>query len=275
MVLIHELFLANLTRDEEDAGTSATETSPALNLTVNIDGEDVFDGNFEAGFKKGWAAISKASLFNPPFKPFESSALTNSSIRLGIRTDDAWAPQHVLFLGQTESLEQTGSLVLPLAVETDLQEKWLSTDSSEGNLSMPLRLVGSGSSSTTIKRVLFLPVTGGGPNQGTDADIELKITAGGVPVVSGTIPGTPQEDFERGGNWYFRDVDAPFTRGDVHSNGGIKLRIGGPKGDDSWLPDVEGRPTEIVPLVSIPNWNMGKLSTQPSEGKEVVDLPLI
>ena len=55
------------------------------------------------------------------------------------------------------------------------------------------------------------------------------------------------------------------------SNGGIKLRI---NGDDAWLPDsifvygfdtAEGRPSEIVPLVSIPDWTEGIMSTDPDE----------
>jgi hypothetical protein len=55
-------------------------------------------------------------------------------------------------------------------------------------------------------------------------------------------------------------------------------------GDDAWLPEmvfmygldtVEGRPNEIVPLVSVTNWTTGPLSTETNEGKPFVDLPVI
>ena len=94
--------------------------------------------------------------------PIESSLLTNSSVRVGIRTDDAWKPKDVLLLG-TRTERQT----LALAMETDL-DRWMSTDPDDGgenqltaNLTIPLRLVGSGSSSTVIHRVMLLVYTPG------------------------------------------------------------------------------------------------------------------
>jgi hypothetical protein len=93
---------------------------------------------------------------------------------------------------------------------------------------------------------------------------------------------TSQPDLEQGTfNWYFLDVAVPFTRSDVLLNGEIRLRI---LGTDAWLPrtlfvlgfDTEdGRPTEIVTLVSVPEWNMGWLSTDTNEGQPSYLLPVI
>jgi hypothetical protein len=294
MALIEKLWLATLTKDEDDAGTDAG----ALNLTIDINGEDVADTDFGflhgsgplsggLGPDSGWldrgqAAISGGSYGDPgePLpSPIDSNLLTNSSVRLGIRDDDAWGPQHVLVFGQTQS-EWVPSQVIALAMETDLTH-WLSTDSSEGHLTMPIRLVGSGSATTLIRKVLLLVYTRSGSNVESDSPIRLQITAGGALVADQTIINTQQDDLEQyTANWYPVDVAVPFTKGDVVSNGGIRLSI---LGDDAWLPtqvfvfglDTEnGRPTEVVTLVAIPQWDLGSLSTNPSEGKSSIDLPV-
>src|SRR5215475_13141213 len=123
---------------------------------------------------KGQAAISGGT---PPVNPgqllsdpVDTSALTNSSIRLGIRDDDAWGPQHILVFGQTQP-EFVPSRIIPLAMETDWPH-WLSTDSSEGHLTMPIRLVGLGDATTSIQRVLLLASTMGA----TDDPLQIVIT---------------------------------------------------------------------------------------------------
>jgi hypothetical protein len=291
MATIEKLWLATLTKNEDDAGTDAG----ALNLTIDIDGEDLADIDFGflngsgggLGPDSGWldqgqAAISGGAYGNPgePLpSPIDSNLLTNSSIRLGIRDDDAWGPQHVLVVGQTLP-EFVPSQIIALAMETDLTH-WLSTDSSEGHLTMPIRLVGSGSATTLVRKVLLLVYTASGGNVETDSPIQLQISAGGALVADQTIIDTPQDDLEQyTANWYFVDVAVPFTKGDVASNGGIRLGI---LGDDAWLPtqvfvfglDTEnGRPNEVVTLVAIPQWDLGWLSTDPSEGKSSIDLPV-
>src|SRR5262249_7424091 len=154
---------------------------------------------------EGQAALSEST----PINPFESNLLTNSSIRVGIRSDDAWTPQHALVLGRTIRG------VIALAMETELTRS-LSTDSTEGKLTMPLRRVGSGSSSTLIRRVMLLVYTESGKDVETDSPIQLQITAGGNLVLQQQIPDTSQDDLEQyTANWYFLDVPVPFTRGDV------------------------------------------------------------
>ena len=159
MVLIDTLYLAVLTRNIEDADSDST-----LNLTINIDGSDVVDYN--PGNPTG---VGEAHMYGPmqltgltlpliPDKvdPFESTMLTNSSVRLGIRDYDGWRPEHILVLGGDERQ------VLALAAELDIDRDFplttepdLSTYHAIGNLSMPIRRVGYGSSITLIRRVLL------------------------------------------------------------------------------------------------------------------------
>jgi hypothetical protein len=275
---VNKLWLATLTKNQDDAGNGVGE----LNLTVNVDGEDVVDENFGFMTAEGWSTsigpdsdalgAGQAGLSSED-SVLETNALTNSSIRLGIRDDDAWGPKHALLLGSTPRG------VIALAMETDL-DRWLSTDSSEGKLTMPMRLVSVGSSATLIRRVILLVYTESA-NSPTDDHIQLEITAGGSLVLQQEIPDTSQDDLEEyTANWYFLDVSVPFTRGDVLANGGIKVRI---LGKDAWIPTrlfvygldtAEGRPNEVIHLVSIPEWNLGTLSTQDNEGQPFVDLPV-
>jgi hypothetical protein len=274
------LFMAALTRNDDDAGTSSR-----LNLTVNVDGEDIVDGDMGGDvwpvnfphLGSGEAGIGGLTLSTP----FNSNDLTNSSIRLGIRGDNAWGPQHVLLFG----VNFAGGPSIALAMETDLP-LWLSTDPSDGggaHLTMPLRLVSPGGSNTLIRRVLMLVETQDlTPGAGTDSPIQLEIIAGGNPVLRGEIDDTTQTDLEGNvSNWYPFKANVPFTRGDVLSNGRITLSI---KGKDAWLPGqlflfgldtLTGRPNEVVNLVSMIGWNLGWLSEEPGEGAPSQDLPVV
>jgi hypothetical protein len=274
MAVFDTLFLAFLTKNEDDAGTSGT-----LNLTVNIDGEDVLDKDYEPDVDDGEAEFLGYGALPTPL---DTNGLTNSSIRLGIRDDDAWGPQHVLLFGQAQADFEPGR-TLALAMETDL-EHWLSTDSSEGHLTMPLRLVSPGNPTTLVRRVLLLVHTIWLHNTDTETDspIELEIRAGGNLVLKQQVPDTPQPDLEEATtNWYVLDAAVPFTRGDVQANGGIRLSI---LGDDKWKPmwlfvfgldTASGRPNEAISLVSIPVWTQGWLSTDPQEGAASIDLPIV
>jgi hypothetical protein len=155
-----------MTRNDDNAGTDSS-----LNLTINIDGLDSVDYDYYSfSMGKGEAGVNvmkPTNVMDPAtkFDPFDSSALTNSSIRLGIRGDNMWLPQHVLLLGRQQNPEGMGE-VFALAVEVDTTVR-LSTDNDTlggdgGNLSMPIRLVGYGTSTTLIRRVLWLVETANG-----------------------------------------------------------------------------------------------------------------
>ena len=160
MAAIDDVWLAALTKDEDDAGSKNR-----FNLTVNIDGADVFGHDFllgwnlpgqgGTGLRDGQAGLEEAK---PP-APFDSDKLTNSSVRLGLRGDDAWAPKHVMVIGRAQP-DFTPGRVLALAMETYI-DRWLSADNDEGRLTMPVRRVGAGTSDTVIRRVLLLIGEGG------------------------------------------------------------------------------------------------------------------
>jgi hypothetical protein len=276
MAAIDDVWLAALTKDEDDAGSG-----DRFNLTVNIDGIDVFVHDFllgwnlpnqgSTGLRDGQTGLEEGA---PP-APFESANLTNSSVRLGLRGDDAWAPRHVLVIGRAQP-DFTPGRIVALAMETDI-ERWLSADSDEGRLTMPVRRVGAGTSNTVIQRVLLLIYTDRGSDVDTDSDIRLQIAASGQLMLDQKI--THDLNQVRA-HWHFLEVEQPFTRADVASKGAIHLSI---LGTDAWLPMTvfvfgldteEGRPNEVVTLSAIPKWDLGWLSTDSSEGASSVTLPI-
>ncbi len=276
MAAIDEVWLAALTKDDDDAGSQNR-----FNLTVNIDGADVFRHDFllgwnlpgqgPAGLRDGQTGLQKAS----PAAPFESAGVTNASIRLGLRGDDAWGPKHVLVIGRGQPGFTPGRFAA-LAMETEI-ERWLSADSDEGRLTMPVRRVGSGDSNTVIRRVLLLVYTDRAKDVDTDSDIKLQIAASGQIMLDHKIA----HDLRRvRAYWHYLPVERPFTRADILTKGGIQLQI---LGTDAWLPATvfvfgldteEGRPREVVTLSAIPHWGLGWLSTDPSEGVASVSLPV-
>jgi hypothetical protein len=277
MAAIDDVWLAALTKSEDNAGSRNL-----FNLTINIDGADVFGQDFllgwnlpgqgDTGLRKRQAGLEEGK---PPPAPFDSTKLSNSSVRLGLRGDDAWGPKHVLVVGRTQP-EFTPGRILALAMETDIERR-LSADSSEGKLTIPLRRVGEGTSETIIRRVLMLIYTDRGSGVETESDIRLQIASSGQLVVDRKIT---HDINQVRAYWHFLDVERPFTRAEVISKGAIHLSI---LGTDAWLPMTvfvfgldkeEGRPNEVVTLSAIPKWELGWLSTDPSEGAASVDLPL-
>jgi hypothetical protein len=275
MAAIDDVWLAALTKDQDDAGSRNR-----FNLTVNIDGSDVFAHDFMLGWnvqgqpiglRDGHAGLEEAT---PP-APFDSDKLTHSSVRLGLRGDDAWAPKHVMVIGRGQPDFMPGRF-LALAMETDV-ERWLSADADEGRLTMPLRRVGSGNATTVIRRVLLLVYTDRADDVDTESDVKLQIFASGQLMLDQKL----SHDFRRArAYWHFLQVERPFTRADVVTKGSMHLGI---LGTDAWLPKTvfvfgldteEGRPTAVVTLAAIPAWNLGWLSTDASEGANSVPLPL-
>ena len=192
------LTLAGLTRDVEDAGSG-----DRVNVTINVNGIDVAVAEFVAEHPDAHGYLRRAEAV----VSFNSESLTNSSVRVGNRGDDAWAPQHILLFGHT-----TRESVVPIAMETDLTE-WLSSDASEGALTIPLRLVGLGGSDMLIQRLLLLVRTADKDDAETDSLVQLQVTINGQLHVSEVLTNTQQDDLERGvSNWYYLPVQTPFTR---------------------------------------------------------------
>ena len=258
------LTLAALTRDVDDAGSPNR-----LNVTINVAGTDVAVADFVANHPEAQGYLRRAEAV----VSFDPDTLADCSVRIGTRGDDAWAPQHILLFGHT-----TRESVVPIAMETDLT-RWLSTDASEGALTMPLRLVGHGGSDTVIHRLLLLVRTADEDDAGTDSLIQLQVTINGQLHVSHAITDTPQDDLEQGlSNWYELPVQTPFTRADLDLHGQMELEI---LGSDAWLPDSlyvfgldtpTGRPTKLVPLAAKRVWGGLWLSRDEDEGSKKVRL---
>ena len=270
MSTIDVLWLAHLNRNTGNAGSDST-----INLTINVDGEDIVDRDFGSNVGDGEAYLNGWDQLDPPF---DSAVLTNSSVRIGVRGDDAWGPGEVLVFGQ--SLAEPGSgVAVPLVMESGLTDL-LSTDPSEGPLTVPLRRVEPGTSSTVIRRVLLLVYTQWSTeDSGTDSAIQLEVFTGGNLILREEIDDTSQSDLEKAtANWYVMDAPVPFTRGEVQAGGRIVLSI---LGKDAWKPMVlfvfgldtaSGRPNQIVTLVSLPVWGPRWMSKDMSEGDASVDL---
>jgi hypothetical protein len=271
MSTIDVLWLAHLNRNTEDAGSDS-----AINLTINVDGEDVLDRDFDSNVGDGEANIDGGSQLETPF---DSAQLTNSSVRIGARGDDAWALGDVFLFGHSMA-EFNSGVAVPLVMETGLTD-FLSTDPSEGPLTVPLRRVDPGNSSTIIRRVLLLVSTQWvhGGDSSTDSPIQLEVFAGANLVLREEIDDTSQSDLESNtSNWYVMDTLVPFTRGEVQAGGRIVLSI---LGDDAWKPiwlfvfgldTASGRPNQVVSLVSRPVWGPRWMSTDTSEGDPSVEL---
>ena len=84
---INFLNLAALTRDLDDAGSPNQ-----LNITINVAGIDVAVAEFVADHPEAQGYLQRAEAV----VSFDSESLTNSSVRIGNRGDNAWAPQHIL-----------------------------------------------------------------------------------------------------------------------------------------------------------------------------------
>ena len=284
------LWTAMLTRQRQDA-----ETDSSINLSVNTNGTERLNHTFPAtqqtDQEQGIANLYDVDVAN---RGILTEQLTDSSIRLGINGDDAWRPQHVFVFGEAAGQR---SETLALAMETDIT-KQLSTDSSEGPSSMPLRLVGHGGANLQIRR-LFILIRSVGSDQkeedgsifgsasphqfSTDGPLEIQIVSQARLVVLFQIRDTPQKNLEFAeANFYTMPVIIPFTRAQLGSDS-ITLRI---MGMDDYAPlslfifgadRATGRPTSLVPLVSIPDWKaagLGVIDFDPTNGTGSITLPL-
>jgi hypothetical protein len=288
---LNRLWMAMLTRESVDS-----DTDSSINLSLNTNGVELLNRTFpdsqQTDQERGVANLYDIDVAN---NGIQTEQLTDSSIRLGLNGDDAWRPQHVFVFG--EGFSRTGlNETLALAIETDIGTT-LSTDSGEGSPSVPLHLVGHGNGNQIIRRLFILlrsigsnraPEGGGGASAVphrmlTDAPLELQIVSQGRLAVLFQIRDTPQEDLEFGeANFYTMPVIVPFTRAQLDADS-ITLRI---MGMDDYEPlslfifgsdQATGRPTSLVPLVSISNWEqagLGVIDYDPTNGTGSVTLPL-
>jgi hypothetical protein len=296
MAALRTLWAGMLTGTSEDA-----ETDSSIVLIMNERGgkpdllhhtfPDTAQRDQEAGQANVYEITEKdirGPLNESPL--FSADQLNDSSIRVGIRGVDAWRPEAFFVWG-----EQDDGLIMPLALTSDLDRPIvghvlngivLSTDASRGKTSFALKRVRRGTASQRLQRLILLLVTADKENAGTDDKIELQIvTSTGRLVVNHIFPDTSQDDLERGqANLYIvpldNEFDTPFSREELNDDS-IRLRIIGR--EDQWLPqrlflfgteDV-GQPDFVVPLVHLPVWPFGPMSTDSEEGEKFVKLPLV
>ena len=159
----------------------------------------------------------------------------------------------------------------------------LSTDRDEGRTSFCVKRVQPGDDFTAVLRLILLLTTADEDDAGTDDTITLKITdTFGRVVVEETIADTFQNDLEQGeANFYYVEVSGGIIRTNLDGNS-IQLSI---NGDDAWRPASvflfgldarEGETVTVVtPLVHLPEWPFGTLSTDGGEGRASVALPVV
>jgi hypothetical protein len=268
---LRRLWISMLTANFADAGTNSQ-----IEIIINDQGIDrlrhTFPDTPQEDQEPGQANLYEVNVAANNIVP---ENLTDSSIRVGIRGDDQWTTGNILVWGE----RFTGGAVIPLAFETNIPP--LSTDASEGVSSTPLRLVGLGSRTMQINRMLLLVKTSTTSDAGTDDEITLRIstTQSGVDFTSPFPAGgvTSQDDLETGQANLYHLHDASFTKNSITE---IRLET---QGNDAWLPESfflsgqeEGsdRQNSLVPLVHLPSWSFGNLSTDTEEGAPLVRLPL-
>jgi hypothetical protein len=267
---LRRLWTGILTRNKND------ESGTDSRIALIIEGTQLTlpDDPVQADQERGQANLYEIGVAANNIVPED---LTDSSIRLAILGNNAWRPEHFVVWGE----RFTGGAIVPLAIETDISAE-LSTDPDEGNVSLPLRLVGFGSATRVINRLLVMMTTASSDDAGTDNGITLRVTtSGGTEVVDFDFPETPQEEQERGqANLYLVPVGSGFTKASLAANS-IRLSI---SGTDAWLPgslfifgldDAAGRPEFLVPLVNLRTWPFGLMSTDSNEGRSSVTLPLL
>jgi hypothetical protein len=264
MPFIRNLWVASLTSSLPDSGTDSD-----LVVIMNQNQLDVVHRNLSFGsVDTGGGKLYRHDIAESQILP------ENYYLRIGTRGDDAWRPRVIAAWAERFT---TGNVV-PLGYHEQI-ETVLSTDTSEGRISLPVPRPGPFNVRTQINRVMLITGTNVG-DSATDSKIHVRITSGDTAVVDHTIPDTSQDDLEGAeGNVYFLPVNMPFTRSQLN-DASIVLSI---DGNDAWLPVVvvmfglgssNGPFSAMVPLVHAHPWSFGVLSTDPSEGVASVTLPL-
>ena len=268
-------WVATLTRNKRNSGTK-----DSISLVINHEGKDVVNRYIDLGLSEDSPTPSKGET-NVYWtwggdKEKDVKPEDDFYVRIGIGGSDLWRPEHIVIW--TAVMANGNHKMVPIAIETEIGST-LSTDEDEGFSSIPIRRVAQGDEDTEIRRLLCVIRTG---YDGTDSNVHLRIVREGELVVDHTFPDTPQSDFEAdGNNLYFVPVVKPFIRRGLDDKS-ILLSI---QGTDAWklsgvtifgVDTDEGRPEKLIPLVNyiFGDANAPTLSTDSSEGKESVHLPL-
>ena len=272
MALISKLFMVLVT--EGKVGRSPdTGTNSQLVLIVNVDGEDRVVQTLPKGKLSQRAGHADIYQFDvAPEALLYDSAGYNVYYRIGIRGNDKWKYRWILLWGTTDNYITP----VPLANRVSNISEYLSASEHEGNLETHIFRTKLGTSILYMSRVTIMTTTADQPNAGTKSKVTLLIASKTKTIIECTFGGDSQPD--KRGNFIVYDTFGTFQKVDISL---ITLSI---DGEDSWLPasfwvfGLEGPwggSSNILPLVSISDWTLGRLSTNPAEGVASIELPLL
>lgn len=123
---LSRLWVAMLTRNVENAGTDS-----AVTLTITLGGVDRFSATLSDPDQVDQAR-GEENIYELDNSGSGISArdMADSSIRVGIRGDDAWLPEHIFVWGEDKVISLLRTEIVPVAMETDITVQ-LSTDEHE------------------------------------------------------------------------------------------------------------------------------------------------
>jgi hypothetical protein len=287
-----------LTRDINNAGTD-----DRIALTVIEEGADRLYHLFPDTSQNDQER-AQPNLYEVPEEIVVSAKISperSPDAGIHIRGDDAWAPLVAFVWG--ERLGDGAVIPLGLSQRPEFtapsgNPRSLSTDPGKGRASTLLRPVSLGTERSRIRSLIMLTNTSAEADSGTDNNLTLTIflrsgrqLEGGVPSNQGgtRVDDTAQEDLETGlPNLYpvgltsdAVPVNDSFLRSELFPNS-IRLEI---EGNDAWTPSqfflfgvdqfAGNSVNSVIPLVHLPEWNLGPLSTDRNEGRRSVVLPLV
>ncbi|MCZ4279734.1 hypothetical protein O4H49_03015 [Kiloniella laminariae] len=276
MEMLKSIWTAMITRD---VANSATD-SPIV-LIVNDYSYDLVFHTFKDTAQKDQSA-GQANLYKLDVAGgIYPDSLTDSSIRIAIRGDDLWRPESFFLWGET-----TSGAVEPLAYNKQIKFT-LSTDPNEGNFSAALpRAYGPNSPAVRAKQptpllfsnLLVLMTTASAHDSGTNNKLSLEVVGkNGTLYLDSVLKAKGQSNHGTAqANFYEVQETNRFFKHEIES---MTLSI---SGSDAWKPDnffvfgyddLDGVQV-FTPLVNIPKWTFGSLSTDKSEGKTSLSLPL-
>jgi hypothetical protein len=297
MGYLSRIWFAMRTRNIKDA-----QTDDRIKLIINEDGVEKLNFTFpdtaQEDQERGKANVYKVEGIEG--LGIRSENLTNESIQVAIKGKNFWYPEHVLIWG-----EEVNGRVVPLAAEWDIAAG-ISTDPNEGNPSFPVRRIIYPIKPVTqfpdkearIAQLLIVLTTADVKYAETDRKVYLEIIFGGGRHLNAVdIKTLRMNKLERAQGFFslplswFPQISPPLPRWNNLES--VTLTI---DGGEAWLPGSfslfgfvkpyvdphpdsppqDPKPTSIMPLVHIPNWNFGRLSTDPGDhGVPSVSLPLL
>ena len=192
-------------------------------------------------------------------------------MRMALRGADAWRPETIFIFGEEPGHRTTS--FRPIAIKNFNWEQ-ISTDESEGPISIPLGRANLGGYYTRMNRMMIIIKNSTQRNAGTKSPVLLVVEGDEGELLRYEIP--EGKLAEAGGAFVtVQRMERVDSSNDIRS---IKLYIGGPdqwEPESMWVLGLDDRPDsyeQVVPFVCIPDWSatgIGKLVE--AEGKEGQD----